>query len=77
MQESVNSDAPLTRFEKKVSRYHTGSNLLLDYDCFVNMYFLFYPMFRQPLGGLGLIIFRGFAITHFRHTALGRTPLDE
>jgi hypothetical protein len=34
-------------------------------------------MVRQPLGGLGLLIFRGFAITHFRHTTLGRTPLDE
>jgi hypothetical protein len=37
----------------------------------------FFPMARQPLGGLGLLIFRGFAITHFRHTTLGRTPLDE
>jgi hypothetical protein len=35
------------------------------------------PKVRQPLGGLGLLIFRGFAITHFRHTTLGRTPLDE
>ena len=54
MQESVNSDAPLTRlhaFRKKISRYHTGSNLLLDYNCFVNTYFLFYPMVRLPLGG--------------------------
>jgi hypothetical protein len=23
------------------------------------------------------LIFRGFAVTHFRHTTLGRTPLDE
>jgi hypothetical protein len=39
--------------------------------------FFFFPMARQPLGGLGLLISRGFAITHFRHTTLGRTPLDE
>ena len=31
----------------------------------------FFPMTRQPLGRLGLLIFRGFAITHFRHTTLG------
>jgi hypothetical protein len=36
-----------------------------------------FPMARQPLGGLGRLIFRGFMITHFRHTTLGRTPLDE
>jgi hypothetical protein len=34
------------------------------------------PMARQPLGGLGRLIFRGFTITHFRHTTLGRAPLD-
>jgi hypothetical protein len=34
-------------------------------------------MARQPLGGLGRLIFRGFTITHIRHTTLGRTPLDE
>jgi hypothetical protein len=33
-------------------------------------------MARQPLGGLGLLIFQGFTIT-LRHTTLGRTPLDE
>jgi hypothetical protein len=38
---------------------------------------VFFPMARQPLGGLGRLIFRGFAITLFRHTTLGRTPLDE
>jgi hypothetical protein len=37
----------------------------------------FSPMSRQPLGSLGRLIFRGFMITHFRHTTLGRTPLDE
>jgi hypothetical protein len=34
-------------------------------------------MARQPLGGLGRLIFRGFTITLYRHTTLGRTPLDE
>jgi hypothetical protein len=37
----------------------------------------FFPMARQPLGGQGLLIFRGLAITHFRYTTLGRTPLDK
>jgi hypothetical protein len=37
----------------------------------------FFPMARQPLGGLGRTVFRGFTITHLRHTTLGRTPLDE
>jgi hypothetical protein len=34
-------------------------------------------MARQPLGGLGRLIFRGFTITLFRHTKFGRIPLDE
>jgi hypothetical protein len=34
-------------------------------------------MTRQPLGGLGRLIFRGFTITHLGHTTLGRTPLEE
>jgi hypothetical protein len=34
-------------------------------------------MVRQLLGGLGRLIFRGFMIKHFRHTKLGKTPLDE
>jgi hypothetical protein len=34
-------------------------------------------MARQPLGGLGRLIFRCFTITLFRHTTFGRTPLDE
>jgi hypothetical protein len=38
---------------------------------------LFFPMTRQPLGSLGRLIFRGFTITHIRHTTLGRTPLDK
>ena len=37
----------------------------------------FSPMARQPLGGLGRLIFRGFAMTHFRHTTVGRIPLHE
>jgi hypothetical protein len=37
----------------------------------------FFSMARQPLGGLDRLIFRGFTITLFRHTTLGRTPLDE
>jgi hypothetical protein len=37
----------------------------------------FFLMARQPLGGLGRLIFRGFTITLFRHTTLSRTPLDE
>jgi hypothetical protein len=36
----------------------------------------FIPMARQPLGRLGRLVFRGFTVTHFRHT-LGRTPLEE
>jgi hypothetical protein len=35
------------------------------------------PMARQPLGGLGRLIVRGFMITLFRHTTFGRTPLHE
>jgi hypothetical protein len=37
----------------------------------------FIPMDRQPLGGLGRLIFRGFTITLYRHITLGRIPLDE
>jgi hypothetical protein len=36
----------------------------------------FFQWLDSPLGGLGRPIFRGFTIT-FRHTTLGRTPLDE
>jgi hypothetical protein len=38
---------------------------------------ILFSMARQPLGGLGRLIFRGFTITLFRHSTLGRTPLDE
>jgi hypothetical protein len=44
------------------------------WDTFNDIYF--FPITRQPLGGLGRLIFRGFTIT-LRHTTLGRTPLDE
>jgi hypothetical protein len=37
----------------------------------------FFSMASQPLGGLGLLSFRGFTITHIRHTTLCRTPLDK
>jgi hypothetical protein len=37
----------------------------------------FYPMARQPLGGLGRLIFFEVSRSHFRHTTIGRTPLDE
>jgi hypothetical protein len=38
----------------------------------------FLPMARQPLGGLGRLIFRGFTITKCdREAIFGRTPLDE
>ena len=36
----------------------------------------FFLRARQPLGGLGRLIFRGLSIT-LRHTTLGKTPLDE
>jgi hypothetical protein len=34
-------------------------------------------MTQQPLGVLGRLIYRGFTIIIFRHTTVGRTPLDE
>jgi hypothetical protein len=37
----------------------------------------FFPMARQPLAGLDRLIFRGFTISLFKHTTLGRTPLGE
>jgi hypothetical protein len=43
-------------------------------------FFFFFSSFQlldSPFEGLGRLIFRGFTITHFRHTTLGRTPLDE
>jgi hypothetical protein len=41
------------------------------------IYIYIFPMSRQPLGGLGRLIFHGFTITDCRHTTIGRTPLDE
>jgi hypothetical protein len=45
--------------------------------CRDNFTCIFFSTARQPLGGLGRLIFRGFTITLFRHTTLGRTPLEE
>jgi hypothetical protein len=42
-----------------------------------NLFAHFFFKARQPLGGPGRLVYRGFAITHFRHTTVGRTPLDE
>jgi hypothetical protein len=39
-------------------------------------YIYFFPMARQPLGGLGRLIFEA-SRSLLRHTTLGRTPLDE
>jgi hypothetical protein len=44
---------------------------------FLSRVLFFFPMARQPLGGLGRLILRRFTITLFRSTTLGRTPLDE
>jgi hypothetical protein len=46
-------------------------------QCSSSSLYYFFPVARQPLGGLGLLSFRGFTITLFRHTTCGRTPLDE
>jgi hypothetical protein len=43
----------------------------------LSTFIIFFPMAQQPLGGLGLIFFPFFLWSHFRHTTLGRTPLDE
>jgi hypothetical protein len=40
-------------------------------------YLFSFLMARPPLGDLGCLIFRGFTITVFRHTTVGRIPLDE
>jgi hypothetical protein len=64
----------LSRFSLYSKLYNSVITFLLIYSAI----YTFFPMARQPLGGLGLLIFRGFTITHiFRHTTLGRTPLDE
>jgi hypothetical protein len=38
--------------------------------------YIFFPMARQPLGGVGRLIFEA-SRSHIRHTTLSRTPLDE
>jgi hypothetical protein len=37
----------------------------------------FFPKAQQPLVGQYLLIIRGSRSRSFRHTTLGRTPLDE
>jgi hypothetical protein len=56
-----------------------NENLENRYSCIQSntIYIYIFSMAQQPLGGLGRLIFRGFTITLFRHTTLGRTPLDE
>jgi hypothetical protein len=61
---------------------NTNNKNMLAYETEAELYNMllmcvFFPMARQPLGGLDRLIFRGFMITHFRHTTLGRIPLDE
>jgi hypothetical protein len=59
-------------------RWITRANILIVTKLiFKNISFFFFHMAGQPLGGQRLLIFRGFAITLFRHTTLGSTPLDE
>jgi hypothetical protein len=44
----------------------------------VHLLLFFFPMARQPYMGLGLLVSSRFHNhTHFRHTTVGRTPLDE
>jgi hypothetical protein len=64
------------RYYKHILKREIHFKKLLVYVLISKFGFSF-PMARQPLGGLGLLIFRGFAITHLRHTTLGRTPLDD
>jgi hypothetical protein len=53
------------------------SNPVITISLYKTPRLFFFAMARQPLGGLGRLIFRGFTITHFRHTTVGRTTLDE
>jgi hypothetical protein len=53
------------------------TELDLNLCSFSPLFFFSSSMARQPLRGLGRLIFRGFTITLFRHTTFGRTPLDE
>jgi hypothetical protein len=39
--------------------------------------YFFFPMTQQPLVGQGLLIIEASRSHSFRHTTLGRTPLDE
>ena len=46
-----------------------GKAYIVIYIC--RKLFSFFPMARQPFGGLGRLIFRGFTITVFRHHSVG------
>jgi hypothetical protein len=62
-------------FENEWNITFTPTNIL---TACTGIALLFFPMARQPLGGLGRLIFsRLHDHTLFRHTTLGRTPLDE
>jgi hypothetical protein len=65
------SPQPANEFLQRSFSYHLHVGLP---NCLVSL--VFFSMARQPLGGLGRLSFRSFTIT-FRHTTLGRTPLDE
>ena len=58
------------------NRMCTFCILFLYEACIGSKHVAFFSMARQPLGGIGRFIFRGFTIT-LRHPTLGRTPLDE
>jgi hypothetical protein len=72
----------MSRFKTK-STHNTQSNkmhyivhrYIIQY--YNTPYCLFsFPMARQPLGGLDRLIIDA-SLSHFRHTTVGRTPLDE
>jgi hypothetical protein len=52
--------------------YLLGQSLLLNGVAVIlhvgNQPYIFFSMARQPLGGLGHLIFRGFTVTHFLDT---------
>jgi hypothetical protein len=48
------------------------SNTRFESVLFQSRVVIFFPMARQPLGGLGRLIVRRFTITLFRHTTFGK-----
>jgi hypothetical protein len=52
----------------KRSSMSYGASSIINYRTRSCQWSLFFPMARQPLGGLGRLIFRGFTITHFLDT---------